>query len=373
MTLYRIAAALLLIWPSQVEMQGQVQGRVDAGSKAWEGGPWTVTGEPPVAYCMLCHGAQGEGGFGPELAGRGLTAERIAQAVRQPTGVMPAYSQLTDQTVADIAAYLQSLPKVGQRAKPLREAPPVGSPEGQRLFIARGCGQCHNVEGADPRRDLGGLGPDAATFELLSQIVYDGERPTYDVQVPRPNRMGRFSRERLPESDLRTIFRWLTQENPLRVPITAEMRQGAAAGGTVTYTLEVQNEGHARRGLTAEDVTIAVVLPAGSRVLRATGTGYQGGHADINAKADVAIWRVPRIAAGETHSYTLTLAGVNPSRGLFTGSSVHWATPELHRPANQIMRDARIPDYGDDGINTSCIVQRPNGRVLPCFIIPEPQ
>ena len=36
----------------------------------------------PETQCRNCHGAKGEGGFGPDLAGRKLTAAQFTQAVR---------------------------------------------------------------------------------------------------------------------------------------------------------------------------------------------------------------------------------------------------------------------------------------------------
>jgi mono/diheme cytochrome c family protein len=48
--------------------------------------------------CRECHGDNGEGGFGPDLAGRNLTRAQFIHAVRKPWGIMPAYaeSQISD-------------------------------------------------------------------------------------------------------------------------------------------------------------------------------------------------------------------------------------------------------------------------------------
>ena len=52
--------------------------------------------------CRNCHGAKGEGGFGPDLAGRKMTVAQFTQAVRKPWGIMPAYieSQISDNELA---------------------------------------------------------------------------------------------------------------------------------------------------------------------------------------------------------------------------------------------------------------------------------
>ena len=62
------------------------------------------------------------------------------------------------------------------------------------------------------------------------------------------------------------------------------------------------------QGLTAEDVTVTLAVPAGTTVVTATGAGYQGVRRDEQAKADVAVWTVPRMAPEDHQTYTLTLS-----------------------------------------------------------------
>ena len=59
--------------------------------------------------CASCHGAQGEGGVGPALAGH--TPEQVRQQVRNPVGNMPPFSreQLSDEDLEKIVAFVQSL------------------------------------------------------------------------------------------------------------------------------------------------------------------------------------------------------------------------------------------------------------------------
>jgi ubiquinol-cytochrome c reductase cytochrome c subunit len=68
-----------------------------------------------VSYgCYQCHGYQGQGSnAGPKLAPNPLPFDAVARQMRKPRGVMPVYTHktVTDEDVADIYAYLQSMPK----------------------------------------------------------------------------------------------------------------------------------------------------------------------------------------------------------------------------------------------------------------------
>jgi len=76
-----------------------------------------------VAYgCWQCHGYQGQGSnAGPKLAPAPLPYEAIYRQLRKPRDRMPVYTRATtsDQDVADIYAYLQTIPK----AKALADIP----------------------------------------------------------------------------------------------------------------------------------------------------------------------------------------------------------------------------------------------------------
>ena len=71
-----------------------------------------------VAYvkngCWQCHGFTGQGGVaGPKLAPNPMPVEALSAFVRFTNGAMPPYQKaiLSDEDLADIHAYLQSLPK----------------------------------------------------------------------------------------------------------------------------------------------------------------------------------------------------------------------------------------------------------------------
>jgi mono/diheme cytochrome c family protein len=64
--------------------------------------------------CYECHGTIGQGarGPGPRLAPKPLPFDAFAHQVRQPVNVMPPYTTvvLSDKDLADIYAYLQTVP-----------------------------------------------------------------------------------------------------------------------------------------------------------------------------------------------------------------------------------------------------------------------
>ncbi len=64
--------------------------------------------------CWQCHGTAGQGTIaGPKLAPDPLPFETLASFVRTTSRLMPPYreSVLPDEALADIYAYLQSIPK----------------------------------------------------------------------------------------------------------------------------------------------------------------------------------------------------------------------------------------------------------------------
>ena len=352
-------------------------GHADAGKKFWD-----------AQMCQYCHGEKAEGAWGPDLAGRGLTAEEIEHALRQPWGLMPAYTerQVSNQTIADLQIYLSGLPKAAQFGPWRWQSPPPDAPEGQRLQSAFGCGQCHEPELGIPRRWLGGIGKDA-DFAYFSQQIYrhTDKYPT--------GRMGNFSEERLPQELLRKIYQF-TQDTGLRAPVNASLAAAPPQGPNTTYTLTVFNDGVAERGLTAEDLTIFIRIPPGSKVASATGAGYKGvqllaplglpaavaitpgrfdpsklpEHPKDDFSGDVAVWKVPRIVAAEKQTYTLTLSGAPPAEVVtlpghgpavsvlkgFEGSAVYWTKPGVRMgPPQLVYRDFRIPDKGDDAAVTA--------------------
>jgi mono/diheme cytochrome c family protein len=62
--------------------------------------------------CYECHGTEGAGGTGPRISRPSLSITAITRYVRHPSGQMPPYTRdvLTDDQLADIYAYLDSIP-----------------------------------------------------------------------------------------------------------------------------------------------------------------------------------------------------------------------------------------------------------------------
>ena len=63
--------------------------------------------------CYECHNYQGQGGVGPRLAPGPIAFEALKNYVRNANGNMPPYAPtvLSDDDIADIYAYLSSIPK----------------------------------------------------------------------------------------------------------------------------------------------------------------------------------------------------------------------------------------------------------------------
>ena len=165
-------------------------------------------------FCKSCHGKDGEGAFGPDLAGRGLSLSQFRRAVREPWGVMPAFveAQISDAEIAQLSAYFASLPRV---TEPGRWLIPVSAdkPHAQQLFAAFGCGQCH---GPVPPRNFDGQ---VTEFTALKELVYNHTVAMPKLEPQKPGSrlgMGNFNPLRLSEAQLKEIFDWVVvPRNPV--------------------------------------------------------------------------------------------------------------------------------------------------------------
>jgi mono/diheme cytochrome c family protein len=63
--------------------------------------------------CWMCHNNEAQGGNGPRIGPTNLSLAGVIAYIRHPKGQMPPYipSIVSDAEVADIYAYLESLPK----------------------------------------------------------------------------------------------------------------------------------------------------------------------------------------------------------------------------------------------------------------------
>lgn len=291
------------------------QGNAEAGKKLWES---------VDARCRDCHGVKGEGGYGPDLAGRQLSLDQFKRAVRQPWGIMPAFpeNQHSEQELADFFAYFTSLPRVAQPG-PWQTPLPTGAPKGQELLIATyGCGQCHGAVMGGPRANAGAINADLEWFRQMT-FAHTTVMPEHRKLLgaaPARVRMGNYSTTRVPEPALAEIFRYLKDDLKFRANLASRLTAGASGG---SYNLVVQNNGLVGKGLAAEDITVLLALTPGTKVATTTGAGYQGVRTDPELKSEVAVWQLPRLGATETQNYTIAVAsGGGIARGV-----VRWTKP----------------------------------------------
>ena len=195
--------------------QNAPQGDAAKGKALWEGN---------TTACRNCHGANGEGAFGPDLAGRGLNFAQFKKAVHEPWGVMPAFPQMNDQQLADLTAYFASLPKAAMVGK-WRFEPSENMPRGQQIAFNMGCAQCHQPAMNGPRGNMGAVNGD---FNYFAALVYN-----HTTEMPKHRQllgamgqninMGNFLRTRMPESELREVYNWMRNEIGFRPFIQGQM------------------------------------------------------------------------------------------------------------------------------------------------------
>ena len=309
----RFAIALVLLAPMQSPSLAQ-NADPAAGKSLWDGNN---------TFCKNCHGKNGEGAFGPDLAGRGLSAAEFQQAVRKPWGVMPAFieDQVSDAELASMAAYFATMPKSAEPG-PWRVPVAADAPHGQQVYMAAGCAQCHGATFDQPRASFGGR---AGDFAQMKDLVYTHTTAMPKLEPTRPGtrlRMGNFNTLRLSEGQLKEVYDWAHDEIGFRPQLQAQF----AAGEGASYALNVANNGEAGKGLVAQGVTIDLVIPAGVTVASATGTGYKGVHMDAQAKANVAEWQVPRLAPKDAQAFTITLSQP-PANAADLKGTIRWAKP----------------------------------------------
>jgi mono/diheme cytochrome c family protein len=312
------------------------------------------SGQGGGALCMLCHGFNAQGGFGPDLAGgRGLTFDQFKKAVHEGWGVMPHYSQINDEGLANLYAFLKSLKPVAEPGKWSVENPPPGAPLGQVMAVNFGCAQCHGPEMGHPRRDIGGKGIDFAEFK---EIVWEHAPPT----------MGQFRKERFTEPVLKELWGFM-QTQGFRALLFGAIARDQATGDSTKYTVTLDNQGVPGKGITAEDIMVNLIVPKGLTVASTTGGSYQGLKKDMEyapnpgglspfnnpnpnlskVKGDIAVWKVAKVAPGQKEVLTITLSGPNSDKANFTGTTFMWAKPKNKRIAGLIEQDHRLAEAGD--------------------------
>ncbi len=328
MTLRSLFAIVLLLSLSQQTALAQHTASAPAGDAERGRVLWLETLH---VECRDCHGEHGEGGFGPDLAGRNLTRAQFIHAVRKPWGIMPAFaeSQISDEELTDLIAYFETLPGVDEPA-PWRREVPAGASRGLAVATTTGCTQCHHPLFNNGRAVMGATD---ASFAWFIGIVY-AHAATYpptraSLGEPPFERlaMGSFSPTRVPESMLRDMWTYITDLG-FRPRLRGQLSAGVPSSNGVTYTLTIDNSGIEGVGLAAEDVTVTLAVPTGSTVLAASGTGYEGVSRDEETNADVAVWKVSRMAPQYLGTYTLTLSQAGTAENDVRGK-ISWAEPAV--------------------------------------------
>jgi hypothetical protein len=203
---------------------------------------------------------------------------------------------------------------------------------------------------AHPRRDIGEKMADV-DYAAFAKMVYETA----------PAQMGLFNPDRVSEPILREIWGFM-KDMGFRSFLWATLKPGENS----SYTLSVDNKGHAGKGLPAEDITVSLVVPTGSTVTANSGGTFQGVKKDteyvtnpgqlapfrglnpnpkvVRAKGDVAVWKIGKIAAGQSQVITFTVSGGTPN---FTGSTITWNKPEVKRLPTVTLTDDRLAAKGD--------------------------
>lgn len=149
--------------------------------------------------CGFCHGADATGARGPDLVRSPLVAhdvkgDQIGEVIRRgrPDKGMPPLPNLTQEQIADIAAFLHARAAEGVESSGIPRTYPVeklltGNTDAGKAFFngAGGCKSCHS-----PTGDLAGVaGKYSSPIELEAHMLYpghrkDGPRPTAVVTLP---------------------------------------------------------------------------------------------------------------------------------------------------------------------------------------------
>lgn len=141
---------------------------IDAGQKRFREG------------CAACHGANAEGGRGPNLAEsqdlKQKTDEQLFKIIRYgiPKAGMPAFS-LHDGAVWELATFVRSL------SAPAFELPLPGNVDaGRALYWGKaGCGNCHAIrgQGGFTGPDLTSIGATRTAKQLTEGVLHPDQHP----------------------------------------------------------------------------------------------------------------------------------------------------------------------------------------------------
>jgi cytochrome c oxidase cbb3-type subunit III len=180
------------LWNSAARTQPAAQDSVAKDPAVQRGG------KQFAESCGFCHGPDATGARGPDLVRSPLVAhdvkgDQIGEVIRRgrPDKGMPPLANMTDEQVADIAAFLHERAKEGVASAGIPRSYPAeklltGNADAGRAFFngAGGCKNCHS-----PTGDLAGVAGKYSSIELEAHMLYpghrkDGPRPTAIITLP---------------------------------------------------------------------------------------------------------------------------------------------------------------------------------------------
>jgi mono/diheme cytochrome c family protein len=133
-----------------------------------------------VATCGFCHGRNANGGeSGPDLIRSAVAlddekGDKIGPIIRQgrPAGGMPAFPQMTDAQIQDIAAFLRARQQaaINRGSYQILNLNTGDQKKGEAWFAAH-CVGCHSVNG-----DLAHVASKYQPEALIGRILYPGGR-----------------------------------------------------------------------------------------------------------------------------------------------------------------------------------------------------
>lgn len=167
-----VAGALALIPDANTQVRGDAQN----GKKVFE-----------KLGCFRCHGSAGEGmsqtgkqAGSPKIAATKLSLRDFLQSVRKPRGQMPPFlaTQVSDEELSDVYAFLESAASQPRLALPSS----ASSKDGEHLYTAFGCYECHGYQGQGSVQTGGSrIGPPQIPYSGFLAYIRQpaGEMPPY--------------------------------------------------------------------------------------------------------------------------------------------------------------------------------------------------
>lgn len=134
-----------------------------------------------VPSCGFCHGTNATGGEGPDLvrsavALRDENGEEIGPVIHAGRPGMPAFPQMTDAQIKDIAAFLRFRQQTAiDRSTYAVKEINTGDPKQGETYFGAHCATCHSG-------DLKGIATKYQPIDLITRILYPrGDKSTATV------------------------------------------------------------------------------------------------------------------------------------------------------------------------------------------------